>query len=513
KEYVPSASVTIKGSTSGTVSDSRGNFKLTTNQAPPFTIVISSVGFETREIQVTDVSAPIQVEFSPTSSLGTEVVVSASRVPQRILESPVSIEKMNAATIRELPAPNFYDALPSLKGVESSVQSLTFRGITTRGFNSNGNERFNQFIDGMDNQAPGLNFSVANIVGISELDLQNLELLPGASSALYGAGGMNGTLLMTSKSPFDYQGLSVKLQAGVNHVGTVQQPNLGFVPDVILRYAKAFGKFAFKVNFAYMQADDWRAQDSSNFDRLNNKVKAGFSHKDDPNYDGVNVYGDEINNTYTGTGIPGLDGTTVSRTGYKEEDLVDYNTKSLKLGLALHYKITDNVEAILQGNYGSGTTVYTGSDRYSLRNFNIGQYKLELRGRNFFLRGYTTQERSGQAYNATALGTLLNEAYNPSVTYDPVTGQVNGGWFSDYAMGYYGALLAGDKPSDAHIAARMYADRNRLMPGTAGFNQAKDAITSSYIGYGPGRNGAKFNDKTNLYHYEGMYDFSDKIKF
>ena len=52
----------------------------------------------------------------------------------------------------------------------------------------------------MDNQAPGLNFSVGNIIGISELDLDNVELLPGASSALYGAGGISGTMLMSSKS-------------------------------------------------------------------------------------------------------------------------------------------------------------------------------------------------------------------------------------------------------------------------------------------------------------------------
>ena len=517
KEFVPSASVTIKGGAAGTFTDNKGNFHLTTNQKPPFTLIISSIGFETQEVQVSDAGVPIQVEFKPGSTLGTEVVVSASRVPEKILESPVSIEKMNAVTIRELPTPNFYDALPTLKGVESSVQSMTFRTITTRGFNANGNERFNQYVDGMDNQAPGLNFSVANIIGISDLDLASVELLPGASSALYGAGGMNGTLLMTSKSPFEYQGLSVRLQAGVNQLGGSQQPSAGFAPDVTLRYAKAFGKFAFKVNFDYLKADDWRAQDSSNFDRIALHVKPGFSHADDPNYDGVNVYGDEINNTFDASaGL--LQGVTVSRTGYKESDLVDYNTKNLKIGAALHYRITDNVEAILQGNYGSGTTVYTGSDRYSLRNFNIGQYKLELRGKRFFLRGYTTQERSGEAYNATALGSILNETYNPSVIYDN-TGNVIGGWFPEYAT-VYNEARAGVLPgvpgpqSDqvSHELAREYADRNRLQPGTAAFNQAKDVITSNYIGYGAGRNGAKFNDKTNLYHYEGMYDFTDHIK-
>jgi outer membrane receptor protein involved in Fe transport len=517
KTAVASVSVTIKGSSTGTFTDDKGNFKLTTTQKPPLVLVFSSIGFETQEFTVNDASAVVNISFKPGTSLGTEVVVSASRVAERILESPVSIEKMNAATVRDIPAPSFYDALPSLKGVESSVQSLTFRGITTRGFNANGNTRFNQFVDGMDNQAPGLNFSVGNIVGMSDLDVANVELLPGAASALYGAGGMNGTLLMTSKSPFDYQGLSVKLQAGVNHLGKVEQSSVGFVPDISARYAKAFGRFAFKATVSYMQADDWKAQDSSNFDRLNLKVKPGTSHATDPNYDGVNVYGDEINTRFGASGGY-LNGQSVSRTGYRESDLVDYHTKSLKTGLAFHYKITDDIEAILQGNWGTGTSVYTGSDRYSLRNFNIGQYKLELRGKRFFLRGYTTQERSGKAYNATALGSILNEAYNPSQITD-ANGNTIGGWFAEYATVYNAARQGGfpgapgvHGDADAHAIARAYADRNRLQPGTTGFNQAKDLITSSYIGFGPGRNGAKFNDKTNLYHYEGMYDFTDHIK-
>ncbi|HEY4208425.1 MAG TPA: TonB-dependent receptor [Puia sp.] len=516
RERVPAVSVAIKGSTSGTTTDDRGNFQITTTQPLPIVLVFSSVGYERQEVTVNTGSTEVNVDFKPGSILGTEVVVSASRVPQNILESPVSIEKMNTASIRNIAAPSFYDALPSLKGVETSVQSLTFRGVTTRGFNANGNTRFNQYVDGMDNQAPGLNFSVANIVGPSDLDVATVELLPGASSALYGAGGMNGTLLINSKSPFDYQGLSVRVQGGVNHVGKKEQSSLGFVPDLSLRYAKAFGKFAFKVSVSYLQADDWQANDSSNFDRGGLKIKPGFSHATDPNYDGINVYGDEINTTYGASGGY-LNGVTVSRTGYKEADLVDYHTKSLKGTVALHYKITNDIEALVQGNYGSGTTVYTGSDRYSLHNFNIGQYKFELRGKRFYFRAYTTQERSGKAYNATALGSLLNEAYNPSATYTGTT--VTGGWFVDYAtiynaaiMGLYPGSPGAHSPADAHALARAYADRNRLQPGTAGFNTKKDAITSAYIGVGPGRNGAKFNDKTNLYQYEGMYDFTEHIK-
>ncbi|QHS58952.1 TonB-dependent receptor [Chitinophaga agri] len=513
---LPGVTVSVKGSLSGTITDGTGNFRYNTNRQFPLTLIFSSVGYSNNSL-VVDGPGHVTVQLTSTEILGEEIVVAASRVSQSILESPVSIEKLNATAIRESATPSFYDALPSLKGVESSVQSLTFRTITTRGFNTNGNTRFNQLMDGMDNQAPGLNFSVGNIVGISELDVASVELLPGASSALYGAGGMNGTLLMTSKSPFEYQGLSLKLQAGINHLGKKQQNYVGFIPDVTARYAKAFGKFAFKLNFGFMQADDWQAVDSTNFDRLNLRTKAGTSHATDPNYDGVNVYGDEITNTFGATGGL-LNGQAVSRTGYRERDLVDYGTRSLKTGAAFHYKVTDNTEVILQGNWGTGTTVYTGSDRYSLRKFNLGQYKLEVRGKRFFVRGYTTQERSGEAYNATALGTIMNEAYNPSVVRDG-SGNVIGGWFAEYAT-VYNQARAGVFPGapgvktneQAHAIARSYADRNRLQPGSATFNQAKETITSNYIGFGAGRNGAKFNDKTNLYHYEGFYDFSDHIK-
>src|SRR5258708_13695172 len=100
----------------------------------------------------------------------------------------------------------------------------------------------------MDNQAPGLNFSVGNIVGLSELDVDNVELLPGASSALYGSGGMTGTLLMTSKDPFKYQGFSAIYKQGMNHLGDA---NMNVQPyyNVGARYAPAFNnKFAFRIS-------------------------------------------------------------------------------------------------------------------------------------------------------------------------------------------------------------------------------------------------------------------------
>jgi len=143
----------------------------------------------------------------------------------------------------------------------------------------------------MDNQAPGLNFSVAAIIGLSELDVDNIELLSGASSALYGPGGMNGTLLMTSKNPFKYQGLSFLVKEGIMHTDKRQRDASAY-HNWNVRWAKKISeKFAFKINMELIQAKDWQGTDYRNYARAatNGAVKAG-DRSTDPNYDGINDY-------------------------------------------------------------------------------------------------------------------------------------------------------------------------------------------------------------------------------
>ncbi len=550
-EPMPGVSVTLKGKNIGASTDANGKFSFSTTEKPPFILSVSYIGYKSIEQSISGNAGNLSFQLEESGVvLGQEVVISASRTPERILESPVTIERMGAAQIKEVAAPSFYDAIQNIKGVEMSTQSLTFRSYNTRGFNANGNTRFNQLIDGMDNQAPGLNFSVGNIVGITELDVDNLELLPGASSALYGAGGISGTLLMTSKDPFKYPGASFQFKTGINHVNDDNSKVQPF-NQVDARLAKSWNnKFGVKFAFSFLQAKDWYGTNYSNYDRISHMPKTG-TRASDPGYDGVNVYGDEVNqnllgvaktmaagfaqanfgayNTLVGqinanvpfaTLMAGYNGTaaapyvpvlysllkntttsqTVSRTGYNEMDLVDYNAKSLKLSGGLYYNLTPTVQLIAQANWGTGTSVYTGSDRYSLRNFNIGLYKLELKGEDFYLRAYTTQERSGDSYISSILGSYVNEMNSPSTS-----------WFPTYTVAYSTAKSQGASEAQAHAAARSMADASRALPGTTNFDNKAYQIKNTYISQtdmSKGIYGAKFNDKTNLYHYEGLYNFS-----
>ncbi|MBZ4191148.1 TonB-dependent receptor [Niabella beijingensis] len=510
-EGVNAASVVVAGSTTGAYSRPSGSFEIKA-ASYPVKLVISSVGYETQEITVTG-PEPVTLSLVPKTELGQEVVVSASRVAERLIESPVTVERVNSAAITNAPAASYYDIVANLKGVDVVTASLTFKTPTTRGFMGSGNLRFNQIVDGMDNQAPGLNFSVGSVIGTTQLDVESMELLPGASSVLYGPGGMNGTLVINSKNPFKYQGLSAEIKEGVMHLDDAAR-DASIFNNYALRWGhKVSDKFAYKIAAEYTSAKDWVAQDDRNYARIGTDgvPKAG-TRASDPNYDGINVYGDEttvnlVKDVFPGIGqqapflqglINSLSGSPiwVSRTGYQEADIIDPTTKNFKVSAALHYKITPNTEAILAGNFGTGNTVYTGSDRYSLKNLKMGQYKLELVNKNWFLRGWTTQENAGESFNATVTTRLTNEAWKAS-------GGATG-WYSQYSQTFLASKMAGMSDNDAHAAARAFADQGRPEAGSAEWKRMFDSVRAIPISKG----GGLFVDKTDLYSLEGQYNFS-----
>lgn len=503
-ETLAGVNIQVKGRVIGTISDTRGNFSLTVTEAPPMTLVFSFMGYATREVEITESSTTgLQVEMEEQSILGQEIVVSASRVEESILQSPVTIEKVDLLAIQQTAAPEFYDALANVKGVQFTSSSLNFPQINTRGFATIANVRFVQMVDGIDTQAPLLNFPTGNIVGIGELDIESMELLPGTASALYGPNAFNGVLLMNSKSPFEFQGLSAQAKGGIT-TSDAQGESYPFY-NFGIRYAKAFkNKFAFKVNFSILQAEDWHSND---YTTDVNRPEATVDLTGQPNFDGVNLYGDETRIAFN-VGIPSIAPFDLRRTGWKEEDLIDnYDAKSIKGDVALHYRITDRLEALYNYRYGGGSSVYQGSQKYALRDFTQEFHKLELRSSNFFVRGYVTATDAGDSYNMAALGGLVNERISPTASaWAPTYGQT----FVLAMQGYIPGVPAGDEYA-AHQAARAQADAGRPAVGSAEFKQLVEAVRNDYFQRTPA--GAKFIDNSRLYHGEFNYNFADKISF
>ena len=522
---LPGATVTIKGTTNGTSTDQDGKFSLTTNLKFPFTIVFSEIGYQPQEFQIKDAKSKVAVQLTTQSLVINEVVITASRREERLLKSPVAIEKLDIRALKQSPAPSFYDALENVKGVQMTTASLTLKVPNTRGFNSPNNFRFMQLVDGVDMQSATLGVPLGNAIGPTELDIASIEITPGAAAALYGTNALNGLANLITKNPFDYQGLSFYQRVGINHVDGIDAGPSGLT-ETAIRYAKAFNnKFAFKVNGSYLQGTDWRSNTIA--DQNPNSLKSANPLYPELNganaaYDGWNKYGDDAlagSNTVSIKGIT-INGVsrgplTVARTGYNEVDLVDKNVSNLKLDATLAYKLNKTTELSYSYRIGRMDGVFQRGNKIELNGAIVQNHKVELKGKNFLVRGYLSLENTGNSFNVKPLADNLD-----------LNHASNSAWGTLYknALVAYGNANGGSLTSANFAAANDYArqqaDAGRVLPGTDAFNQLRKTIIginnwdikSSLIPDAPVTGGAALKQQSRMYNGEAQYDLSDKVK-
>jgi len=553
-ETLIGASVFIKGTTTGEQTDIDGKFKFKPAQSPPYTLVFSYIGYEPIELEIRteeQASKSITMRLNESENVLNAVEIVDSRMTEKQKENPLTIESMGLQQIKQTASSTFYEGLSTMKGVDMTTASLGFVVINTRGFNSTSPVRSLQLLDGADNQAPGFNFSIGNFAGASEIDIQKVDLIVGASSPLYGPNAFNGVLSMQTKNPFYYQGLTVFVKGAERNLF-----------EAAVRYAKAFknkkgdDKFAFKISASYLRAYDWNAD---NFAR--SATRNSTQPESNPGgYDAVNRYGDELRsageNQYTSSRkdiAANLGLGQFFRTGYVEKDLVDYNITNLKTSAALHYKITDKIEAKFAYNFGYGTTVYQGDNRYSLRDLQFHQVRAEISKENkFFIRAYMTAENAGNSYDAVFTALKLQDFAKPDVRWQqdyakyweenvygingdgrlfqlpgmPESGKQNPAiWLSPdtnvfnttYGQAQNVMTQYNDSLKKWHQEARAYADtftnggtyNQRFAPGTTAFDSVKNIITNR-TAFEQG--GTKFFDKSKLVHVQGEYKWDVKKK-
>ena len=531
-ETLIGANVLIKGSTTGTVTDYDGAFELRASSLPT-TVTISYLGYTTKDFVITDNKSVI-LKLETENITIALVEIKGQRVSDKQKASPLTVESLDVLGIKQAASDNFYDGLGTLKGVDLTAASLGFKVINMRGFNSTSPVRSLQIIDGVDNQAPGLNFSLGNFLGSSELDVLKVDLVQGASSSFYGPNAFNGVISMETKNPFYQKGLSVSAKFGERNMF-----------ETALRYAATtknkagFENFGFKINFSYLRADDWVA---NNYEPVTGTKAA---QNNPGGYDAINIYGDEYQsgNDLTSSApwlFPGIG--VWSRPGYKEVDLVDYNTRNYKANVALHFRTKPSSkdaspELIFAGNLGNGTTVYQGDNRFSLRGINFIQGHIEFKKQDqYFIRAYATQDDAGKSYDPyfTALQLqsnaksnkdwssdylnnwqrtyepkILEQGYprlkiimNPDGTFGSTFDRAAATkWIEDHHD-----LLTQFHQEDAALSDKgnpLVNSKDRYVPGTDRFNQEFDRIRNTYNTEG----GTRFYDASALYHVHGEYKF------
>lgn len=532
-----SATVGEKGTSNGVLTDFDGEFTIQVSKLPA-TLVVSYIGYVTREIQVPSNSERVMIKLAEDPSMLSTIVIEESRITEKQKQAPLTVESMDLMAIREAPSGNFYESLGTLKGVDLTTASLGFRIINTRGFNSTSPVRTLQLIDGVDNQSPGLNFSLGNFLGAPDLDVKGVEIIQGASSAFYGPGAFNGVIYMETKNPFVFDGLSAQLRVGERNLVEPQ-----------VRWAQKFQNkreqdhIAYKFNLYYLRANDWEA---TNYGPI---YGSPDNEKNPGRFDAVNIYGDEYfsANDFS-TAAPwnfrGLG--RFYRTGYREIDMVDYNTRNLKANAAMHMRLKpedgfNSPELILGGNLGNGTTVYQGDNRFSLRNILFYQGRVELKKKDtYFVRFYATGEDAGRSYDPYFTSLRMQEEARSNENWakvytkywqDSINSRVTANgypqlvWVPGQGLSFdYNALQQWlvnyqDSLANWHSLVENWTNNGNANipgvapdgfwePGSAQFAEAFDRITSARNN--STERGTRFFDRSALYHIHGEYQWEDK---
>lgn len=515
REPLPGVSISVKGANVGALTGIDGQFKLRTRLKFPFTLVVNMVGYDSKSIEVLSTTDALSIGLDAKGLLANELVVSASRVEEKILSSPVAIEKLDIRALRETPAASFYDALEHVKGVQMLTSSLTFKVPNTRGFNIPNNFRFMQLVDGVDMQAATLGVPLGNAIGPTELDIASLEITPGAASALYGMNAINGMANLATKDPFIHQGLSVYQKVGVNHVdGKDYDPSL--LTETAVRYAKALGnRFAFKINLSYLQGTDWLSatttdQNPQNLNSANPRFPE-LAGEDNPAYDAWNRYGDERNNNVAvSVAYKGKNETfNVRRTGYWERDLVNPTVRNAKADAALHYKLSEQWRLSYTYRLGQMDGIFQRGNKIQLRDVLVQNHRLELKSEHFFLRSYASIENTGNSYNLKPLSDNLD-----------LTHLSNNAWRDKFKAALQAEINKDTPLAEAFHLARTAADAGRAEPGTEAFESLKNTIVSinnwdhaAVVSGAPATGGAWLSQKSRLYHTDLQWDLNEHIKW
>lgn len=518
------ARIVLIGTQSGALTNATGDFSIKSSKALPLRLQVTYLGYDTAYVEVTDFNKTYTVSMEASAVEIAEVDIVRSAYAEKQKQSALSVESMSITAIKETPAANFYEGLGHLKGVDMNSASFGFKVVNTRGFNSTQPVRSLQLIDGLDNQSPGLNFSLGNFLGASELDLESVDLIVGASSAYYGPNAFNGVIAMQTKNPFIHRGLSASVKVGERN----------WVESAI-RYAKVFknkagvDKYAFKLNVFYLRADDWEADNfEESYRDLDARGATDYVGIDNPGgYDAVNRYGDEVLGRAT-SGFDRLEAPGLGlyyRTGYAEKDLLDYDTRNVKTSAAFHYRINPETEFIASSSYSNGTTVFQGVNRISLKDIQFFQHRLEVKKPGkFFVRAYMTHEDAGKSYDPVFTASRLqNLAANDGTWIQrfretwrrDITPRVKAieGYPSDpgppdfrFNFAQQARVLADNRAllGTYNDEVREFIDGAFLVPGTPEFQVAFDSITSRII---TKEGGTRFFDKSALYHVHGEYKF------
>jgi iron complex outermembrane receptor protein len=198
KEQLIGATVTIKGTTNGSTTDQSGEFKLLTGQKLPFAVLVSFVGYQTKEVIINDNNAEIQLEEGANQL--ADVVITSRRRQESAQDVPIPISIVSGTRAEDAGAFNvnrLKELVPTVQLYASNARNTT---LNIRGLGST----YGLTNDGID---PGVGFYVDGVyyarpaaTALDFIDIEQVEVLRGPQGTLFGKNTTAGAFNITTRA-------------------------------------------------------------------------------------------------------------------------------------------------------------------------------------------------------------------------------------------------------------------------------------------------------------------------
>jgi iron complex outermembrane receptor protein len=296
KQPLPGAAILAKGTTIGTVTDDAGNYQLKVPKETK-TLIVKFVGYDDKEVNFNpkDGNQVVNVDMA-TAEIGlNQVVVSASKKKEKLLDAPASVSVLSQEQISTKVGTTPLDMLKTTTGVDVMRTGLVSSNVAIRGFNNIFSGAVLNVIDNRIGGVPSLRVNAYQLVPTSTLDYDRIEVVRGPASALYGPNASSGVIHIMTRSPLDqekkfettlamtsgftvldkgYQTYGIGESGGQRITGNInpvyetsrskKQVISGNIINPEIRHSgKLFnGKFGYKVSGSYFQGKDYPVYDS-----------------------------------------------------------------------------------------------------------------------------------------------------------------------------------------------------------------------------------------------------------
>lgn len=357
--------ILIKGTNIGSTTNADGNFKITASDKNS-TLIFSFIGFKTLEHQLNG-KTEISVEMNATATDLDQVVVSASRKKEKVLEAPASITVISAKELESTISLTATDHLYSASGVDVSKTGLTSSNVVTRGFNNVFSGAVLTMVDNRVASVPSLRVNSSQMIPGNNDDIASIEVLKGPASAIYGPFSSNGVVHILTKSPLDLDKDSetkVSFGAGQRDLLSTSIRTAGKINENI----------GYKISMSYLRGTDWD-RDSADIAQEMANWSDGYIHLSKQGPNGTEMTGDSV-------------------AVVKDNEINNWNVDA-----RLDYRVNDETKLILSaGRSNTNGIELTGLGAGEARDWSYSYWQARLLHKDLFIQAYGNESDAGESF-------------------------------------------------------------------------------------------------------------------